>query len=94
MGNIQEIKEILSPEKTVLLVWDVQNRLVGSIFNPEQFLSNTKKLVLSAREKGITVIFSKSVPLPDKFTSKARKFLMKKNPLEHQTGSKRLGFDD
>ncbi len=81
MESIQEIKEILSPEKTVLLIWDVQNSLVNSIFNPEEFLSSTKKLIASARSKGITVIFSKSIPLSDKFESPVRKYLRNKRRL-------------
>ncbi len=73
----QEIKEIMSPGKTALLIWDVQNMLVKNIFNTEIFLSNTKKVISSAREKGIPVFYSKITPLPDKFESPARKYLRK-----------------
>jgi len=77
MEITQELKGIVSPGKTALLVWDVQNRLVNTIFNREIFLSNTNKLVSKAREKGIPVIFSKSTPLPDRFASPVMKFIMK-----------------
>jgi nicotinamidase-related amidase len=74
----QELKEIISPDKTALLVWDVQNRLVNNIFNRDIFLSNTKKLVSKAREKQVPVVFSKSTPLPERFESPVKKFLWKK----------------
>jgi len=77
----QELREIVSPDKTVLLVWDVQNMLVNNIFNTEEFLANTKKLIASAREKGIPVIFSKITPLPEKFESPVRKYLWRNRRL-------------
>jgi nicotinamidase-related amidase len=73
----QELKEILNPNKTALLIWDVQNMLVNNIFNTEVFLANTKKVVESAREKGVSVFFSKITPLPEKFESPVRKYLWK-----------------
>lgn len=73
----QELKEIVGPARTALLVWDVQNRLVNNIFNRDIFLSNTKRLVIKAREKGVPVIFSKSMPLPEKFESPARKYMFR-----------------
>jgi nicotinamidase-related amidase len=72
-----EIKEIVTPDKTVLLVWDVQNALVRNIFNTDLFLSNSKNVVSSAREKGIPLFFSKITPLPENFESSVRKFRMK-----------------
>jgi nicotinamidase-related amidase len=72
-----ELKDILDPNKTALLVWDVQNRLVENIFNTETFLANTKNTILSAKEHNIPVIFSKITPLPEKFESPVRKYLFK-----------------
>jgi nicotinamidase-related amidase len=72
-----EIKEIINPNKTALLVWDVQNMLVRNIFNTEQFLSNSKNIVSLARAKKIPVFFSKITPLPENFESPARKYRMK-----------------
>lgn len=77
MENNQELKEILNSKNTALLIWDVQNRLVRNIFNTEEFLTNSKKVIASAHEKGIPVIFSKSNPLPEKFQSSVMKYLMK-----------------
>ena len=39
-----ELRQILDPAKTALLIWDVQNMLVQRIFNPEQFLSSTRNI--------------------------------------------------
>ena len=73
-----ELKEILNPRKSALLVWDVQNILVNSIFNPETFMANTKSLISLARELKVPVIFSKITPLPEKFESPSRKYFFKK----------------
>lgn len=73
-----ELKEILNPAKTALLVWDVQNMLVRSIFNPETFLTNSNSLISRARELKVPVIFSKITPLPEKFESASRKYFFRK----------------
>ncbi len=77
MENIHELRGIIDPEKTVLVVWDVQKMLVNNIFNREEFLTCTKKLIDIARLKKIPIFFTKITPLPEKFESPARKFLMK-----------------
>ena len=73
-----ELKEILNPGKTALLVWDVQNILVQNIFNPDTFMTNTKRVISLAKELKIPVIFSKITPLPQKFESPTRKYFLKK----------------
>jgi nicotinamidase-related amidase len=77
MELTQEMKEFLTPSKTALLVWDVQNRLVNNIFNKDVFLSSLKALIAKAREKGAVVVFSKVTPLPEKFQSPLMKLMMK-----------------
>ena len=74
----KELQEILNPNKTSLLVWDVQKMLVHNIFNTEIFLANTKEVILSAKENNVQVIFSKITPLPEKFTSPVRKYFLQK----------------
>ena len=59
-----ELKEILNPVKTVLLIWDVQNRLVQNIFNTQSFLESNKNIIAAAKEHNVQVIFSKITPLP------------------------------
>jgi nicotinamidase-related amidase len=71
------IKEISEKEKTALIIWDVQKALVDGIFNQEEFLKNTKKLIDSAHKSNIPVIFTAITPLPERFESAARKSIMK-----------------
>ncbi len=65
----ESIKEIVSPEHTALVVWDVQNTLVNNIFNKKEFLSTLKTVISKAREKGITILYSKITPLPPQYNS-------------------------
>lgn len=74
----KELEEILNPGKTALLVWDVQNMLVQTIFNPESFMDNTRSLISLAKVLKVPVIFSKITPLPAKFESPTRKYFLKK----------------
>ena len=69
---LSQVRDHLSPTRTGLIVWDVQEALVGSIFNKEDFLRKISELVDTARTKGISVFYTKIVRLPEKFESKAR----------------------
>jgi nicotinamidase-related amidase len=69
-----EIKEILNPEHTALIVWDVQKMLVNNIYNKEEFLKNMDKLIDAARSKGIPIFFTRITPLPKEFESPVRKY--------------------
>jgi nicotinamidase-related amidase len=73
-----ELKEILNPAKTVLLIWDVQNRLVQNIFNTQSFLENNKNVIAAAKKHNVQVVFSKITPLPENFDSPVRKYFFKK----------------
>ncbi len=77
MEITKEIKDYLKPEKTALLIWDVQNRLVHNIFNTDSFLEKNRNIISAARKLKIPVIFSKITPLPEKFESPLRKLLMR-----------------
>jgi nicotinamidase-related amidase len=78
MESNNELKEILNPGKTALLIWDVQNMLVQNIFNTEEFLGHTNKVISLARKNNVPVIFSKITPLPERFKSPVRRYFMKK----------------
>jgi len=78
MNTIEEISEFLNPEKSVLVLWDIQKMLVDSIFNKDEFLKNVKLIAPAARANGIPVVSTKITPLPDRFQSAGRKFMMKK----------------
>lgn len=69
--KIYEIEdEIMDKSHTALIVWDVQNMLVDSIFNKDEFLKNVNSLIDTARKKGIPVFYTKITPLPERFQSK------------------------
>ncbi len=68
-------EEFLNAKRSVLVVWDVQNALVSRIFNKEEFMSSLGGVLSSARGAGVPVIFTKITPLPDKYESRARKYL-------------------
>ncbi len=72
------IREVNQPEKTALVVWDVQKALVERIFNKEEFLGNVKRLIEAAHKKQVPVFFSKIMPLPGRFESAPRKYLYRK----------------
>lgn len=77
MDNINEIGEFLQPSKTALVLWDIQKMLVESIFNKDEFLKNVQTLTASARVKAIPVFFTKITPLPERFESAARRYMMR-----------------
>ncbi len=72
------IREINQPEKTALVVWDVQKALVERIFNREELLANLSRLIEAAHKKQVPVFFSKITPLPGRFESAPRKHLYRK----------------
>ena len=61
----KELKDVVRPDHTALIVWDVQNMLVGRIFNKDEFLSNLNSLIKKAREKNIPIFYTKITPLPE-----------------------------
>jgi nicotinamidase-related amidase len=78
------LKEIVEPKHTCLVVWDVQNALVNSIFNREQFLKSLKTLIAAARKNNVLIAYTKITPLPVALESPWRVYMM----------MKRFGVDD
>ncbi len=74
----KELKEIIDPEHTVLVVWDVQNALVDNIFNRNEFIGNLKSLIYEAKKKGIRVFYTKITPMPAGYESGFRTYTMMK----------------
>ena len=72
------LKEIIDPNHTALLVWDVQNLLVNGIFNEKEFLKDLKSLIAIARVKNIPIIYSKITPLPRDYESSFRTYMFMK----------------
>ena len=77
-----ELRQILDPAKTALLIWDVQNMLVQRIFNPEQFLSSTRNILSVAKGRRVPVIFSKITPLSAPFESPVRRYFFRKRQFQ------------
>ena len=48
----ENLREIVDPDHTALVVWDVQNALLNRIYNKEEFLNNLHGLIEAARRNG------------------------------------------
>lgn len=92
----KNLQEIVSPKHTALVIWDVQNALVDSIFNREEFLQHLQLLIKDARSNNIPLIYSKITPLPIEYESPSRIYMSmkmygvddpEKLPLRMQPGS-------
>jgi len=62
------IQEIVAPEHSCLVVWDVQNGLVDRIFNKEAFLANLKNLLERLRNR-MPVVYTLITPVANGFDS-------------------------
>lgn len=74
--NAEALKNI-KIENSALVVWDVQNMLVDSIFNKAEFTERLRALIEHARNINIPIFFTKITPLPERFESSARKMAFK-----------------
>lgn len=72
-----ELRKLMKPEDSALVVWDVQNMLVNRIFNKDEFAAKVGALVDAARKANVPVFFTKITPLPERFESQARKMAYK-----------------
>lgn len=68
---LTEIKEIVDPLHTALVILGAQNTAVDLIFNKDEFMTSLNSLVRSAREKKIPIFFSKMQYHPLKYQSPA-----------------------
>jgi hypothetical protein len=41
--KVEDLKKMMKPSNTALVVWDVQNMLVNRIFNKDEFINNLKR---------------------------------------------------
>ena len=73
------VQEIVDPVHTALVVWDVQNLLVNSIFNKEEFMKNISLVIESARSTAKIPIFYTAIEmLPIRFESSSRLYTYNK----------------
>jgi nicotinamidase-related amidase len=71
----EDIREIVEPSHSCLVVWDVQNGLVDKIFNKEEFMANLKRLIGKLRDK-MPVVYTLITPYPKNFNSSWRCYSM------------------
>ncbi|MCI2414442.1 MAG: cysteine hydrolase [Candidatus Aramenus sp.] len=72
---MESLKEILNPQKSILVVWDVHVALVNSIFNKDEFMNALNKAIASARSANVPIVFTKITPYPKGFESPAAKIV-------------------
>ena len=77
MTIYENIQEMVEPQHSCLIVWDVQNGLVDRIFNKEEFLVNLKNLIEKLRNR-MPVVYTLITPLPKGFDSSWRYYSMMK----------------
>jgi nicotinamidase-related amidase len=71
----EDIREIVDPSHSCLVVWDVQNGLVDKIFNKEEFMDNLKNFIEKLRNK-MPVVYTLITPVPKDFDSPWRCYSM------------------
>ncbi len=79
----ENLKEILNPERSCLVVWDVQNGLVSRIYNKTEFVSDMKYLINALRGK-IPIVYTLITPAAKEFRSSWSYYAM----------MRRFGVDD
>ena len=73
----ENVREVVEPQHSCLIVWDVQNGLVDRIFNKDEFLVNLKSLIEKLR-KAMPVVYTMITPVPKGFDSSWRYYSMMK----------------
>ena len=67
--GFDNLKEIVEPKHTALVVWDCQDGLVNRIYNQAAFLEKLEALLAAARDHEIPVVYSRITPLPAGYQS-------------------------
>ena len=60
----QTLEEACTPERTALVVYDMQVGILNQLKNPEQITEHVLKVLTAAREAGVRVFFSRHLSLP------------------------------
>ncbi|AAK41433.1 cysteine hydrolase [Saccharolobus solfataricus] len=71
--NPEEIKRLVNKNNSVLVVWDVQEGLVNSIFNKNEFIAKLKELIESARKYNVPIVYTMITPYPERFQPRIRR---------------------
>jgi nicotinamidase-related amidase len=73
----ENIREMVEPQHSCLVVWDVQNGLVDRIFNKKEFMANLKNLIEKLRN-AMPIVYTLITPVPKGFDSSWRYYSMMK----------------
>ncbi|ABW01854.1 cysteine hydrolase [Caldivirga maquilingensis] len=75
--NLSEdvLRDILKPNYSILVVWDVHKALYNSIFNKDEFLNALNRVIEAARRVKVPVVFTKITPYPRGFEPPASRLV-------------------
>ena len=59
---LSDLREIVDPKRSVLLVWDMQNDQAGGSFNKEALIRNAPPLIAAAAKVGIKTLYTRQTP--------------------------------
>jgi nicotinamidase-related amidase len=57
-----DLREVVAPDRTVLLVWDMQNDQAGGSFNKAALIQNAPPLIAAAAQARITAVYTRQTP--------------------------------
>ena len=57
-----ELREIVDPARTILLVWDMQNDQAGGSFNKDALIRNAPPLIEAAAKAQIKTVYTRQTP--------------------------------
>lgn len=60
----RSLEEIISPQNTALIVYDMQAGIVGQIKNGKEITQNLSRVLAAARDAGMRVFFTRHLSLP------------------------------
>lgn len=60
----QSLEEIISPQNTALIVYDMQVGIVGQIKNGQEIAQKVRRVVAAARAAGVRTFFTRHMSLP------------------------------
>jgi nicotinamidase-related amidase len=65
-------------DRSVLIVWDMQNGIAGNARNLDQLLQNVRMLIDASHASSVPVIYSQHTGLPPEFQSKYMRHLLQR----------------
>jgi nicotinamidase-related amidase len=57
-----ELKEIVDPKRSLLLVWDMQNDQAGGSFNKDALIRTAPPLIAAAAKAGLKTVYTRQTP--------------------------------